>query len=147
MILSFSYLSSACMTCSMKLARNTKTEVTIMCRYRILLWKQHHPVHYWFIMDADTKTVLLFYWIALHYTTGINRYKAILSQYRICTLVFTGKLNGLQSNEHISLLARVVWVIKMFVKKWREHSNLFVCALPTYILIEIVDEHKIGRCV
>ena len=43
-------------------------------------------------MDADTKTVLLFYWIALHYTTGINRYKSILAQYRICTIVFTGKL-------------------------------------------------------
>ena len=56
-----SYLSCVCMTCSMNLARNTKTEVTPMCLYRILVRKRHHPVQYWSIMEADTKTVVLLY--------------------------------------------------------------------------------------
>ena len=44
-------------------------------------------------MEADTKTVPLFYRIALPGTTGLNRYKVVLEQYQICTIMFTGKLN------------------------------------------------------
>ena len=51
------YLSCVCMTCSMNLARNPKTEVTVMCLYWILLWKGRHPVQYWSIMEVDTKNI------------------------------------------------------------------------------------------
>ena len=83
----------------------------------------------------------------LRHTTGINRDKAILAQCRICTIVFTGKLKHmkhillhcLQSNEHISLLASVVWVIKMFVWENKGNRNFLVSVLPTYVMIKIVD--------
>ena len=108
-------------------------------------------------MESDTRTMLLLYWIAIHNTTGINRNKAILAQYRICTIVFTGKLkvymkhillHRLQSNEHISSFASVVWVMKMFVKNGENkgNCNLFVFGLPTYIMIKIADGYKmVGR--
>ena len=146
-----------CMTCSMNLARNTNTGVTVMCLHRILVWKRRHPVQCWSIREADTRTLLLLYWIAFHNVTGINRYKAILSQYRICTIVFTGKLKHIwntycfiASNQtNIYLRWLVLFELWKCLSKTRENKgncNLFVFVLPTYIMIKIADGYKmVGR--
>ena len=44
----------ACVCVSLQ--KNTKTNVTAMCLYRIS-WERHHPVQYWSMKDAETKAV------------------------------------------------------------------------------------------
>ena len=41
-------------------------------------------------MEADTKPVPFLYRSPLPGTAGIDRYKMVLIQYRICTVMFTG---------------------------------------------------------
>ena len=42
-------------------------------------------------MEADTKPVPFLYRSPLPGTAGIDRYKMVLIQYRICTVMFTGR--------------------------------------------------------
>ena len=119
------YTWCVCMTCSMNIARNTKTGVTVMCLYRILLWKRHHPVYYWSITEADSETMLLLHWNALHNTTSIYQYKAILAQYRTCIIVFTGKL------KHI-------WNTYCFTTS--SQTNIYLCWLVLFELLKCLSK-------
>ena len=49
-------------------------------------------------MEADTKTVPFLYRSPLPGTAGIDRYKMVLIQYRICTVMFTGIIMSVPEN-------------------------------------------------
>ena len=132
-----SHIYRVCMTCSMNIARNTKTGVTVKCLYRILLWKRRHPVLYWFMIEADTKTVLLLYWIALHDTTGpvvswsaiqYNNWPVYTKRYQPRTVLVslcTGKL------EHI-------WNTYCFTAS--SQTNIYLCWLVLFELLKCLSK-------
>ena len=142
----------------MHLARNIKTDVTGMGRYRILVWKRHHPLpdkQHW-SMEADTKTMPLLYLILVPCTAGINQYKVVLEQYRICVSpcllekqAYTKYIlfHRLPSYEHTYTWGTVLHgLLKCLSKNERGQRQvlIFFVDLPTSLIIKIADEYEIS---
>ena len=122
----------------MNLARDTKIDVSGMCLYQILVWKQHNPVQFKFITEAYIKTVPSLYRIGLPRTAGISTIVKVTLMWITC--YFTG------AGHRYILWAGVNWLKNICHKMERTKQPyvflfFFWGGLPAYIQYKVADKY------
>ena len=107
--------------------------------WSVAVWCPNGIIQYRSVVEDNIKTMPLFYRIVLPGTNGINRYQVALGQYRIFTIVFTGKLSWHETH-HPSLppvIRTYVFVggkngtVNIFLPFcWTKNTYSYLCSLP-----------------